>query len=199
MTTSELELCASPAPEGGYGFSIGHASNDGAEEYGNGTASTQAANATQSSPRRLRAHAQRPNNGSAPVPQGASSQASTHTQQTPTQQQQQAQGQQNRQQPNRTAPGPNTLPTGPQNNIGRTQGRQRNAPQRIPSDEDSAPTFLNQKREKQQIGNQKIARNTRAQVRVAGLNVNGRGGTVFASTTNRWNEVNRMLFDEKTK
>ncbi|KAK6974475.1 Endonuclease/exonuclease/phosphatase, partial [Favolaschia claudopus] len=45
--------------------------------------------------------------------------------------------------------------------------------------------------------NTPISRNTRAQVRVAGLNVKGRGGNNFRSQDNRWNEINRMLFDEK--
>ncbi|KAJ7621898.1 Endonuclease/exonuclease/phosphatase, partial [Mycena polygramma] len=49
----------------------------------------------------------------------------------------------------------------------------------------------------QQQGNPKISRNTRAHIRLAALNANGRNGTEFYKTENRWNEINRLLFDEK--
>ncbi|KAJ7018950.1 Endonuclease/exonuclease/phosphatase, partial [Mycena alexandri] len=39
--------------------------------------------------------------------------------------------------------------------------------------------------------------NTRAHVRFAALNANGRNGTNFYHKENRWNEINRMVYNEK--
>lgn len=67
----------------------------------------------------------------------------------------------------------------------------------LPADEESAPAFFNRKRKAQQLNNPKIARNTRAQVRVAALNIKGRRGTSIKELGHKWHDIHRMLFDEK--
>ncbi|KAJ7433933.1 hypothetical protein FB451DRAFT_1419334 [Mycena latifolia] len=52
-------------------------------------------------------------------------------------------------------------------------------------DEESAPAFLNAKRERQQHNNPKISRNTKAQVTFAALNMNGRNGVNFGHENNQ--------------
>jgi hypothetical protein len=64
-------------------------------------------------------------------------------------------------------------------------------------DEESAPAFFNRKRKAQQLNNPKITRNTRAQVRVAALNIKGRGGTSIREPRHKWHEIHRRLIDER--
>jgi exonuclease III len=64
----------------------------------------------------------------------------------------------------------------------------------LPTDDESAPAFFNWKQKEQQLRNPRIAWNTRAQVKVAALNINGR---YIKGKENKWPHLNRLIFDEK--
>ncbi|KAJ7167390.1 Endonuclease/exonuclease/phosphatase [Mycena crocata] len=70
-------------------------------------------------------------------------------------------------------------------------------PRDLPSSEESAPAFFNTKRRAQQVGNPKIARNTRAHIRAVALNIKGRGALTIRDPRHKWHEIHRMLYDEK--
>lgn len=79
------------------------------------------------------------------------------------------------------------------------QGNGENHPyenfNRVPREGESAPAFYNRKRRAQQIGKEKIARNTRAKIRLAALNINGR---IFSETrSSKWPEISRIMYEEK--
>ncbi|KAJ7081747.1 Endonuclease/exonuclease/phosphatase [Mycena epipterygia] len=75
--------------------------------------------------------------------------------------------------------------------------RRRRPPRGCPQDEDHAPAFFNRKRDKQQVGNPPIARNTRAAINLSAININGIKATLLAQESHKWHGIHRMMREHK--
>ncbi|KAJ7125860.1 Endonuclease/exonuclease/phosphatase, partial [Mycena filopes] len=101
-----------------------------------------------------------------------------------------------RQDPRRSSSPPSDRTTTPsQQDVPTSGGRRRR--QNLPGSEELAPTFLNQKRKRQQNNNPPIQKNTRAQLKVATLNIKGRGAESIRNPKHKWHDIHRMMFDKK--
>jgi hypothetical protein len=75
--------------------------------------------------------------------------------------------------------------------------RQRRPLRGCPQEEDHTPAFFNQKWEKQQLNNPRISRNTRAEVNLAAININGIKATSITQESHKWHGIHCMMHEEK--
>ncbi|KAJ7191980.1 Endonuclease/exonuclease/phosphatase, partial [Mycena pura] len=66
-----------------------------------------------------------------------------------------------------------------------------------PRDDEHAPAFFEKKRRKQQTGNPKITRNTRASFTLAAFNINGTKASSLKSRKHKWHQLHRLIFEEQ--
>ncbi|KAJ7206819.1 hypothetical protein GGX14DRAFT_396748 [Mycena pura] len=66
-----------------------------------------------------------------------------------------------------------------------------------PRDDEHAPAFFEKKRCKQQTGNPKITRNTRASFTLAAFNINGTNASSIKSHKHKWHQLHRLIFEEQ--
>jgi hypothetical protein len=79
---------------------------------------------------------------------------------------------------------------------GTPSSRRQRVPRGCPQDEDHAPVF-NRKREKQQIGNPRIGCNTRAEINLKAININGIKATSLSQDSHKWHGIHRMMREQK--
>jgi exonuclease III len=93
-----------------------------------------------------------------------------------------------------------TAPAGGTNTQSAGEGaraRHRRPPRGCPQNEEHAPAFFTRKRDKQQINNPRISRNTRANIKINAININGVKATSLSQESHKWHRIHRMMDEQK--